>query len=314
MEAFDVEASIAEGEQGLQALLSFVREKAGQIEAHEAEKGIFKRLMPLGLAATRLYFAERGTGDVGPAVEREDGVILLREGKLRERDYFSIFGKLAVPRTCYRASGEPGIFPLDEHANVPERCYSYFVQEWMTLLVVEHPFKESAGWFDQLFDLDLAQSVLIDVAKDAHQDYDAFYTQQPPPAKESEGKIMVVSVDGKGVPIIKAQAAKLQAKLGKGEKGQKKKEALVGVSYTVDRKERPAQELAELLIDPEAAREGRKREGKKDDAPKAHNVRRLASLARSKQEVVESIMREVARRDPERRRPLAGLLDGTLGL
>jgi hypothetical protein len=48
----------------------------------------------------RLYFAQRGTGDVGPAVEREDAVVLPREGKLRERDYFSIFGKLEVPRTC----------------------------------------------------------------------------------------------------------------------------------------------------------------------------------------------------------------------
>lgn len=314
MEAYEVEASIAEAEQALQAVVSFVREKAGQIEAHEAEKGIFKRLMPLGLAAMRLYFAERGTGDVGLGVEREDGVVLLREGKLRERDYFSIFGKLKVPRACYRALGEPGVFPLDEQANLPQRCYSYFVQEWMTLLAVEYPFKESAGWFDQLFDLDVAESVLIDVAKEAPQDYEAFYTQQPPPAEESEGEIVVVSFDGKGVPMIKAEAAKLQAKLGKGEKRQKKKEALVGVSYTVDRKERSAEELAELLLDPEAARERRKREGKKEDSPKAQNVRRLASLARTKQEVMESILHDVARRDPQRRRPLAVLLDGALGL
>jgi len=314
MEAYDIEASITEGEQALQALVSFVRENAGQLQAHEAEKGIFKRLMPLGLAAMRLYFAERGTGDVGPGVEREDGMVLVREGKLRERDYFSIFGKLDVPRTCYRALGEAGIFPLDEHVNVPKRCYSYFVQEWMTLFAVEHPFKESAGWFDQLFDLDVAESVLIEVAKEAPQDYEAFYSQQSAPSEESEGEIMVVSVDGKGVPMIKAEAAKLQAKLGKGEKRQKKKEALVGVSYTVDRKERSAEELAELLIDPEAAQERRKREGKKDDSPRAQNVRRLASLARPKQEVLKSIKHDVARRDPERRRPLAVLLDGALGL
>jgi hypothetical protein len=313
MEAFDVEVSIAEGEAALQALLSFVQEKAGQLEAHEAEKGIFKRLMPLGLAAMRLYFAERGTGDVGRAVEREDGAVLVREGQLRARDYFSLFGKLDVPRTCYRAVGEPGIFPLDEQTNLPERCYSYFLQAWMTLFAVEHPFKESAGWFAQLFDLELAESVLIDVAKDAPQDYDAFYAQEPP-AQEPEGAILVVSVDGKGVPMIKAEAAKLQAKLGKGEKRQKKKEALVGVSYTVDRKKRTAAELAELLVNPEAAQERRKREGQQDDTPKAQNVRRLASLARPKQEVLESIMDDAARRDPERQRPLAVLLDGALGL
>ena len=153
MEALEVETSIAEGEQALQALLQFARERGGTLEAHEAEKGIFKRLLPIGLAAMQLYFAQRGTGDVGPAITRADGVLLAREQKLRGRDYCSLFGKFAVARTCYRAAGEPGIFPLDQQVNLPERCDSYFLQEWMTLFAVEHPFKESAGLFEQLFDL-----------------------------------------------------------------------------------------------------------------------------------------------------------------
>ena len=86
MDALDVEMSIAEGEQALQALLSFARESASQLEAHEAEQGIFKRLLPIGLAAMKLYFAQRGTGDVGPAILRADGVLLPRENKLRGRD------------------------------------------------------------------------------------------------------------------------------------------------------------------------------------------------------------------------------------
>jgi hypothetical protein len=50
------------------------------------------------------------------------------------------------------------------------------------------------------------------------------------------------------------------------------------------------------------------------EAPKAQTVRRLASLARPKQTVLESMIAAAARRDPERRRPLAVLLDGALGL
>src|SRR5213595_568230 len=72
MDALDVEMSLAEGEQALQALLQFAQEQAGTLEAHEAEKGIFKRLLPIGLAAMKLYFAQRGTGDVGPAVTRAE--------------------------------------------------------------------------------------------------------------------------------------------------------------------------------------------------------------------------------------------------
>jgi hypothetical protein len=47
MDALEVETRIAAGEQALQALLQFARESAGTLEAHEAEKGIFKRRLPM---------------------------------------------------------------------------------------------------------------------------------------------------------------------------------------------------------------------------------------------------------------------------
>jgi hypothetical protein len=314
MDALDVEMSVAEGEQALQVLMQFVRESAGKLEAHEAEKGIFKRLLPIGLAAMKLYFAQRGTGDMGPAVTRADGVLLPREQKLRGRGYFSIFGKLKVARTCYRVPGEPGIFPLDAQVNLPKRCYSYFLQEWMTLFEVEHPFQESAGLFAQLFDLEVAESVLMEVAKEAPEDYDGFYAQRLVPPEEGAGALLVVSFDGKGVPMIKEEAVKLKAKLGTGEKRQKKKEALVGVSYTVDPKPRSPEALAELLVDPDAARRRRQREGIVENAPRAQQVRRLASLMRTKQAVMEGIKADAERRDPQHCQPLVVLLDGALGL
>jgi len=314
MEALEVETSIAEGEQALQALLTFARENAGKFAAHEAEKGIFKRLLPIGLAAMKLYFAQRGTGDVGPAIMRADGVFLPREKRLRGRDYFSLFGKFAVARTCYRTPGEPGIFPLDAQVNLPERCYSYFLQEWMTLFEVEHPFKESASWFEQLFDLDVAESVLMEVAKEAPEDYEGFYAQRPVALEASEGELLVVSFDGKGVPMVKAEAVKLKAKLGPGEKRQRKKEALVGVSYTVDAKRRSPEALAELLVDPEAARARQQQQGEQDESPRAQQVRRVASLVRTKQAVMELIKADAERRDPQHRKPLVVLLDGALCL
>ena len=102
---------------------------------------MFKRLLPMGLAAMKLYFAQRGTGAIGPAIARADGVILPREQTLRRRDYCSLFGTFAVPRACDRMPGEPGIFPLDAQVNLPERCDSYVLQEWMTVFEVEPPAK-----------------------------------------------------------------------------------------------------------------------------------------------------------------------------
>jgi len=314
MDALDVETSIAEGEQALQALLQFASENAGKLEAHEAEKGIFTRLLPIGLAAMKLYFAQRGTGDVGPAVTRADGILLPREPKLRGRDYGSLFGKFTVARTCYRTPGEPGLFPLDAQVNLPTRCYSYFLQEWMTVFAVEHPFKESASWFEQLFDLEVAESAVMAVAKEAPEDYEAFYGQRPLPSEDTEGALLVVSFDGKGVPMIQQEAAKLKAKLGTGEKRQQKQEALGGVSYTVDPKPRSPEALAESLVEPEAVRARRPREDVTDDAPRAQQVRRLASLVRTKRAVMELIKAGAGHRDPQHRKPLVVLLDGALGL
>ena len=212
MEALDVETSRAEGEQALQALLTFVRENAGKLAAHEAEQGIFKRLLPMGLAAMKRYCAQRGPGDGGPAVTRADGVLLPREQQLRGRDSWSIFGQFKVLRTCYRAPGAPGIFSLDAQGNLPERCYASFLQEWMTVCEVEHPCKASAGCFAQLFALEVAESVLMEVAKEAPPDDQDCYAQRPLSPEDTAGALLVVSFDGKGVPMIKEEAAKLKAK------------------------------------------------------------------------------------------------------
>ena len=231
MDALAVEMSRAEGEQALQALLKFASEHTGKLEAHEAEKGIFTRLRPIGLAAMKRSFAPHGTGDVGPAVTRADGVLLPREQTLRGRDDVSRCGTFAVARTCDRTPGDPGILPLDAQVNLPARCASYVLQEWMTGFAVESPFKERASWCEPLFALEVAESVVMAVATEAPEDYEAFEVQRPLPPEDTEGALLVVRVDGTGVPMIKAAAAKLKATLGTGEKRQQKQAALVGVSY-----------------------------------------------------------------------------------
>jgi hypothetical protein len=152
------------------------------------------------------------------------------------------------------------------------------------------------------------------VGQEAPADDEAFYAQRPLSPEDSKGEFLVVSLDGKGVPIIKEAAAKLKTMLGTGEKRQKKKAALVGVSSTVDPQSRSPEALAELLVDPEAARARRQWQGEPDKFPRAQQVRRLASLVRTQQAVMERIKADAERRDPQHRKPLVVLLDGALGL
>ena len=68
--------------------------------------------------------------------------------------------------------------------------------------------------------------------KNTAKGYDDFYKDyEPKMAKENE--LLVMSFDGKGIPMTKEESAQIKAKSEKGEKKQKKKESLVAVSYLV---------------------------------------------------------------------------------
>lgn len=115
-----------------------------------------------------------------------------------------------------------------------------------------------------LLDLKVSQSCFETVNRSSSESYDEFYQEKQLPPAESEGEIQVLGFDGKGVPVIKEEAARLKARQGKGEKRQKKKEAMVGVSYTIDQKKRTPSEVAENLIYPERAKEkGMEKKNKK---------------------------------------------------
>ena len=313
MNAYDIERSIAEGQQGYEDLIQFVLENAENCEAHEIEKNISRLIKPIAIATLKLYLAKRGTGDQGSEIEREDGILLKRESQLRPKNYISIFGPLPIPRTCYRHIGEGSLFPLDDEINLPERAYSYVVQEKMNPLSIDHPFQEGAKRFSDMFDLPMVEKSMVNVSRESSTDYDEYYEQKSPPDPIEKGDYHVISFDGKGVPMINAEAAKIKAKLDKGEKRLKKKEALVGVSYTVDKKERTPKELAEKLVDPEAHRNQHEEKGK-DDEPKGKNIRRLASVKRPKRDVMKEIIKDVEKRDPSNSRPVVVLMDGALGL
>jgi hypothetical protein len=316
MPAYSMEEMLLEGQVEVKQLFEFVMNNAEAMDAYSMEKVIFSRLMRIGLAAMKGYFAEKGTGDIGDVLQLEDGTTLKRETRLLERNYFSVFGKFAVPRTCYRADGVNGVMPLDAQANLPERSYSYLLQEWMNLLGIRDSFGEGSVTLDKLLGCGVSPSRFEVVSRESAKSYDDFYENKEVPRAESEGEIHTIGFDGKGVPIIKSEAAKIQARLGKGEKRQKKKEAIVGVSYSTDPKVRIAEEVAENLVYPEKAREKReaeKEQGVKSSSIGAKNPRRIASLQRSKKEVMNEIITDAKNRNQHRDRPIVAVMDGALG-
>lgn len=317
MQPYDVEQSVMEGRCELNKLFDIIAENSSSMDAYEAESFIFSELMKVGHTAMKVYFGSIGTGDIGENMQTPEGSLYSREASLRGRDYFSVFGKLKVPRTCYRKKGLPGIMPLDAQVNFPTRCYSYLLQQWMNLCGVRDSFDESKVTLNSLLGINISQSRFEVVNHESSQHYDQFYEEKEQPLPESEGELQVLQFDGKGVPVIKSEAAKIKGRLNKGEKRQKKKEATVGVSFTVDPHKRTPDEVAENLIYPERARkkrEAKKSQSKQDKYVKSNNIRRMASLERSKASVMKEIIADAKRRDPDLQRAWVVVMDGALCL
>ena len=310
MPPYSTEKSILEGELEINALFDYVENNAEDFDAYQMEMGIKERLNKIGLAALKAYFAHKGTGDVGNTLQLEDGTLLTKESQLRERILFSSFGKLKIPRTYYRVKGKPGIMPLDAQANLPNRSYSYLLQEYMDLLNIKDPFGQSSEILEKFLGQKIYPNRFEAVGRSSCTSFDQYYEGKKLPEPQSEGAIIVAGFDGKGVPLIKSEAAAINARKGKGEKRQKKKEAIVGVSYTVNEHVRSPEEVAKNLIFPEE----NKNHKKKINRPRAKNIRRFASLERSKEEVFHEIMNHSRDRDPENKKNLVIVMDGALCL
>lgn len=279
----------------------------GNQDAHKMEASIFNQLIKLGFILMQLYFASQNKGNYGKTIETAQGIT--KRGRTSEKSYFSIFGKMKVTRYLYHI-GDVSFAPLDIVLNLPVRCYSYFLSEFANLLNINGAYENASGFLKKFFGAKLSISALETISGESSDRYEDYYdlkNRLPKPEKEED--YTVVGFDGKGVPMIKAEAAKIVARQGKGEKKQKKKEALVGVKYGVNANVRTAEEVAGNLVYPDK-KENKNKTGK---SAKAQNIRYIASIEKPKRKVMEEIHEEV-KDESFSDKPLVCVMDGALHL
>lgn len=272
-------------------------------EAHKMEAFIFKRLMELGLVLLKLFFVNQNQGNYGETVKTAKGIG--KRGRVSERSYFSIFGKLKITRYLYHI-GDKSFVPLDIVLNLPVRCYSYFLSEIVNILDISGAYVEAVKNIKKFFGLKLSVSAVETITNESSDCYEDYYALKHTLNKpEKEEDYTVVSFDGKGVPMIKKEAQKIKGRQGKGEKRQKKKEALVGAKYNINANIRGAEEVANNLVFPE----NKVHTEKSKTAERAQNIRYIASVEKPKKKVMEEIKEEVKNEDFHNK-PLIGVMDG----
>jgi hypothetical protein len=284
-------------------MLDFVMgEEARTATADKIERGLFSLLLTMGAKLLGLFFVMRSQACARGKHQRQDGCELPYQQD-KKRDYYSIFGKLALWRPYFYKKGLGGESPLDAELSLGEDCYSDMVREVSEYLGVYTVYGKSSDILERLLGLKLSTRALQEnIAADA-SDVEAYYEQKPPPSPMEEAEILVIQADGKGVPLILETPAEAKVRLGKGEKRGRKKEAVVTTVYSIAAKSRTPEEVVASYFNHEQS------EKPATPPPKPQNKHIWATLD-GKDTALARLSRQVDLRQGEHIQRQVALCDG----
>jgi len=307
--AASVEWDVPEALQQLDSLQGWLLQAARDgIAAHEVERGLFQRLLRLGASLFAAFLDLVGPGDLGPAATLGDDRAVQRLDERHVRRLLTVFGSFTLSRCVYaqRDGQKLELIPTDQRLQLPQGELSYLLQEWDQLLGVEHAFGKVRDTLLTILRLKQSVDTLEHNNQQMAQAAAPFRQTQPPVELASEGELLVVTEDNKGVPMVRPVEQKpVGAHRQKGEKANKKQMACVGCVYSVGRHVRTPEEMVAILFrDPDRP---------KQQPPVARQKRYWAELTREIDgEVVRGqdlVFGQLAAEIRQRRRPLQTLVN-----
>jgi len=280
----------------------------GDLEARLQVEGreLLRRLMQDHLALR----AER-------EVRREDvvGSDGVRRGNVESghtRPLRTVFGEVTVTRKAYRKKNHGNLHPLDAALNLPTEKHSHGLRQLAAIESARGSFEGAAEAIERITGRTLGKKQLRLLVQRAAQDFETFYEQRPRHLSLAKD-LLVLTCDGKGI-VMRPEAlreatrraaqeatTKLQTRLSKGEKRNRKRMAEVGAVYDCTPVVRsPADVLSR----------GDDEENRTVERPQARAKWLTASVVENAREVVAQVFDEAERRDPEHRRQWVVLVDG----
>jgi hypothetical protein len=300
----------------MEGLLSSMEEAAaGGERLDRVENEVHHRLQDIGRSLLQEHVEAQGTGDLGPTLEYK-GRELRRLEDLHERRVMTVFGGLVICRAVYgtRETQKHELVPLDARLGLPEGEFSYLLQDWAQSFCIEESHEQSQTKLERILGFRLTVRSLEHMNQQMAQAVPSFLAARPAPPLQEEGSILVVTVDGKGVPMRREaseQPAQGRKRRRKGEKANKKREACVGAVYSIEPFVRTPQDIVNDTL----------RKRRREDRPEPRHKRLRAELThpiegqevRGKELTFRWLVEEVAqRRQPGQ--PLIFLSDGDAAL
>ena len=278
----------------------------------QVELDLWGRMLQLGRQLLEGYVAGYRQGDLGPTLA-QDGRVLRRLEQPHVRRYVSIFGPLEISRYVYgtRETQKHEVIPLDALLALPDSEFSYVLQDWDQGLCVQNSYGESQATIQRI--LRLGQSVLSLEQMNGQMAaaVEPFWAQQPV-ATEPEGPILVVTADGKGVPMRREDGGAKPVRRKKGQKANPKREACVGGVYTIAPFVRGAAEVVEEIL----------RDQRNAERPRPQNKKLHAELTRGiegqetsgKDRIFSWLAKQIRGRNADGAQPIIAVCDGDRAL
>lgn len=226
----------------------------------------------------------------------------------------SVFGTVAFTRPGFGGRGLESLHPVDAGLNLPPEKYSLLLRRLVAEEAARGAFEEAAAVIRRYTSGTIPLRQVEQLVLRAARDFDAFYSARDlVPAEECSGQLLVLSFDGKGVPMRKVdlrpetrkaadqRERKLAHRRTKGEKASSKRMSTVAAVYTVAPFVRVPEDVIGEIRHVRSVSAGRPR-------PEAKRV--WASLEHEPEEVMRQAIAEGLRRDPDRTKTWVALVDG----
>jgi hypothetical protein len=311
------EQAFLKAEKQLHKLMALVRQAADEgWRIDQAERSVMGELLQVGHSLLSAFVAGHGDGDAGETTTTPEGETVRRLVELHERRYVSIFGELAIRRVVYGSREGQKIVaaPLDARLGLPAGDFSYVLEDWAQRFGVQDSFAEAGRSLACFLGLHLHSRTLEHMNRELADWTICFRDEQPMPPAREEGELLVVTADGKGVPMRRPLEERVRAphRRGKGEKANKKQMSYVGAVYSIDRFVRTADDVIDEL----------QRRQRAVDRPKPCHKRVWVELTQvlegetinGKETLFVNLANEAGERDRGGRKPAVCLLDGEKAL
>ncbi len=298
----------------------------------QVERELFPKAMEMCLHLLAAFVKAHGDGNEGASLER-NARTLRRFPQRHEKRYLSVFGELLISRFVYGLREGQAIewVPLDAALGLPAGENSYVLEDWLERLCVKEAFGEAVAdlraWLGTTVSVRTAEGINRNLAEDS----EAFRLNQGTPSPKEDEEILVVSADGKGVPMRRPLEQRLREEAGAAATAQavsersappraapqeagaprrcgKKQMAYVGAVYSIA----PFVRTAEDVLD-----EVRRRQ-RSPQRPRPVQKRLRAQMTRIHEGEAMSaapflfidMAVECQQRDPQRKKTLVCLMDG----